>query len=232
MDQVSPSAATTTLQAAGNIKFRFRKPVNLEAVAKIYENSPSISAMEEGQAKYKNMTRRDLALLMVSIMSLAGMVGPRTLTNIVLGVIPLPDYDGEDTKDVKVREIWDTINLDNRGEVKRYMYECGRLRHAVSNTHKVALEDFTARVGRKDITFKKGTIIYIPLLLAGLDKSVYGSDTFEFNHNRQNLCPFSTLFHSFGVQTNGRVCPGREVAEHMIVEILIALGKVRQSMTK
>ncbi len=203
--------------------------MNKEAVAEIYENSPAISAMEEGQAKYKNMTRRDLALLMVSIMSLAGMIGPKTLTQIVLGVIPLPDYFGADTKDIKVREIWDKIDLNNRDEVKRYMYECGRLRHAVSNTHKVALEDFTTRVGGKDVTFKKGTIIYIPMLLAGLDMSVYGSDTFEFNHNRENLCPFSTLFHSFGDQTNGRVCPGREVAEHMIMEILIALGKVRQS---
>lgn len=189
--------------------------------------------MAEGQAKYKDMTRADLAMLMVSIMSLAGMVGPRTLAYNILGHVGLPEYEGETTSEINVRDIWDDdINLRDRNDVKNYIHECGRLRHAVSNSHKVAQEDFTVRVGRKDRKFKKGTIIYIPMQLAGLNKGVYGKDTFEFNHKRKNLCPYSTLFHSFGDQTNGRVCPGREVAENMLTDVLIELGNVRRSIAK
>lgn len=202
-------------------------PELIQKVGKIYEESPAISAMTEGQQKYKNMTRQDLSLLMVSVMSLAGMVGPETLAYIVLGYKSLPDYEGENTGEINVVDVWDKLNLDDRDEVKRYIYECGRLRHPVSTTHKVATEDFTARVGNKDVKFKKGTIIFIPMFLAGLNSGVYGNDTFEFDHKRKNLCPFSTIFHSFGKQTNGRVCPGREVAEHLMIDVVIALGKCR-----
>jgi len=65
------------------------------------------------------------------------------------------------------------------------------------------------------------------MILAGLDTSVYGKTAFEFDHNRRKMYPFSTIFHSFGKQTNGRVCPGREVAEQMMIDVLIALGKCR-----
>jgi hypothetical protein len=40
----------------------------LSEVAKIYEESPTISKMNENEERYKNMTKRELSLLMVSIM--------------------------------------------------------------------------------------------------------------------------------------------------------------------
>jgi hypothetical protein len=210
-------------------RFRFTDwPEKLEKVIKIYEESPALSVMEGGQEKYNNMSRKDLAKSAVSIMALAGLIGPFTLCKIVLGNQPLPEYEGQPTKDIDVVNFWDQINLDDREEVKNYMYECGRLRHPVSNTHKVATEDFTARVGNRDVEFKKGTIVFIPMILASLDKSVYGADTFEFNQKRENLCPFSTMFHSFGDQTNGRVCPGKAISESMVADILINLGKSRR----
>jgi hypothetical protein len=223
-------SAAYFLNYLGNILqvLKFRDwPEDFEKVRKIYEESPAISAFNESQKQYKNMTRQDLSLLMVAIMSLAGMVGSKTLAYIVLGKQGIPDYDGEKTYQINVADVWDKLNLNDRDEVKRYIYECGRLRHPVSNTHKVATEDFTARVGNKDVKFKKGTIIYIPMILAGLNTSVYGKTTFDFDHNRENLCPFSTIFHSFGKQTNGRVCPGQEVAEEMMIDVLIALGECR-----
>ena len=66
------------------------------------------------------------------------------------------------------------------------------------------------------------------MVLAGLEKGVYGKDTFEFNHKRDNLFSFSTMLHSFGEQTNGRVCPGARVAESMVTNLIIALGKCRR----
>lgn len=111
--------------------------------------------------------------------------------------------------------------------MKKYIYECSRFRHPVSNTHKVATKAFKAKIGRKNVRIKKGTVIYIPMVLAGLDENVYGEDTFKFNHKRENVCEYATLFHSFGKQTNGRRCPGAEVAENMVIDMLCALGKVR-----
>jgi len=210
-------------------RFVFRKwPHHFREVARIYQESPAISVLEENQPKYNYMTRSELAALMVSIMSLAGMVGPLTLGKILLGRRKLCPFEGQPTKDIDVTKVWDTLNLDDRDEVKRYIYECGRLRHPVSNTHKVSQEDFSARIGDKIVTFRKGTIIYIPLLLAGLDEEIYGETTYQFDHNRKNLCPFSTMFHSFGEQTNGRICPGKEITEIMFIDVLIALGKMRR----
>lgn len=68
--------------------------------------------------------------------------------------------------------------------------------------------------------------------LANLDESVYGSNTYEFNPLRENLCPYSTLFHSIGNQTNGRICPGKEVSEKLLVDLLIALGKIRHGLSE
>lgn len=210
--------------------FKFRKwPEQIQAVAKVYADSPALSSFEDGQEKYNNLTRFELSMLAVSIMSLAGMVGPKTLAWIIVGERKLNAYDGQMTGEIDVIKEWDKLDLTDRDEVKRYIYECGRLRNPVSNTHRVATEDFTVMIGRKNVTFKKGTIIFIPLLLAGLNESVWGSTTFQFDHNRKNLCPFSTFFHSFGEQTNGRICPGKAIAEHMLTEMLITLGEYRRS---
>lgn len=213
--------------------FKFKDwPERFKAVEKLYEESPSIAAMPEGQAKYNYMTRKDFALLCVSIMSLAGMIGPTTLCKIVLGNVPLPDYEGEETGKIKVIEEWDKINLNDREEVKKYILECARLRHPVSNTHTIAREDFVAKVGNRNIKFKKGTIIFIPMILASIDRNVYGYDTFQFNHHRENLCPYSTIFHSFGEETNGRICPAKDVVLNMVIDILIALGNCRRDLKR
>jgi len=204
-------------------------PDMIKEVAKIYEESPALATFEEGQEKYNNMTKNELALLMVAIMSLAGMIGPLTLASIVLGNKPPPPYAGKSMSEIKVTDEWDSLDLDDREEIEKYILECGRLRHPVSNTHKVAQEDFICKVGGKDVKFKKGTIIFIPMILAGLDENVYGSSTFQFDHNRENLCPFSTIFHSFGEETNGRICPGKAVAMTMMTDVLQTLGKLRQS---
>ncbi len=51
----------------------FRKNENeveqaLSKVAKLYEESPTISKMNENEERYKKMTKKELSLLMVSIM--------------------------------------------------------------------------------------------------------------------------------------------------------------------
>jgi len=203
-----------------------------ERVTKIYEESPALSKFEEGQEKYNNLLRKDLAELCTAMMAMAGMVGPKTLCNIVMGVSPMPNFEGTAVGDIDVTQKWDELDLSNRDEVKRYIHECGRLRNPVSNTHTVATEDIAVRIGEKNVTFPKGTIIFIPMLLAGTDTNAeVGGKPFHFDHNRENLVDHSMIFHSFGKETNGRVCPGKAVAENMIIEILRLLGKIRRKTT-
>jgi len=198
-----------------------------QRVAKIYEESPVLSKFEDGLEKYNNLSRKELAGLCVAMMSLAGMVGPKTLCNIVLGVSPLPSFEGTTVGDIDVTAKWDELDLSNRDEVKRYIHECGRLRNPVSNTHTVATEEITMKVGEKDVNFPKGTIIFIPMLLAGTDKNAeVGGNPFQFDHNRVNLVDHSLIFHSFGNKINGRICPGKALAENMITWSNSSQGKL------
>ena len=210
------------------LRFGRKWPKQIQIVAKIYEESPAISSLLRGQDTFNNMSQTELSLLMATIMSLAGMVGPLTLADIVLGNRKLCPFQGKNTDQINVESFWDMLDLDNREEVKRYIYECGRLRHPVSNTHKVAQEFFVARIRNRDVEFSKGTIIFIPMQLASIDENEYGKSTFHFDYNRKNLCSRSTIFHSIGEETNGRICPGKNVAEEMLIDVLIALGKIRK----
>eukprot|EP00527_Entomoneis_sp_CCMP2396_P007973 CAMPEP_0198151442 /NCGR_PEP_ID=MMETSP1443-20131203/55551_1 /TAXON_ID=186043 /ORGANISM="Entomoneis sp., Strain CCMP2396" /LENGTH=405 /DNA_ID=CAMNT_0043817097 /DNA_START=250 /DNA_END=1467 /DNA_ORIENTATION=+ len=207
----------------------FRKwPERFTAAGDIYAKSPALKDFTT-QAKYNQITNHELSMALLAIMSLAGMVGPHTLGVICLGQRPFNDYAGHDTKDIDVTKIWDALDLDNREEVKNYIFECGRLRTPVSNTHKIATAEFTTKIRGKNVTFPKGTTIFIPMQLAMINEAFWGPTTFKFDHNREKLCPFSMMFHSVGDKSNGRLCPGRGIAMRMLTDVLITLGKVRRS---
>lgn len=195
----------------------------MRAVVKIYEESPALKDFKT-QSKYNNMTRAELANLALSIMSLAGMVGPKTLAYNILGKSGLPAYEGENTGDINVIDKLKELDMTDRDELLKYIHECGRLWNPVGNSHKVAQEDFTIPINGKERTFPAGTIIYIPMQLGSLDERFWGETVYEFDHERSNLCPFSMIFHSVGEKTNGRICPGKEVAETMLVDALVAIG--------
>ncbi|CAJ1958258.1 unnamed protein product [Cylindrotheca closterium] len=123
-----------------------------------------------------------------------------------MGVSPMPNYEGTAVGEMDVAKKWDELDLSNRDEVKRYIHECGRLLMPVSNTHKVATEDISVHIGGKSVTFSKGTIIYIPMLLAGTDKNAdVGGCPFQFDHSRKNVVDAPMIFHSAGNETNGRI---------------------------
>jgi hypothetical protein len=62
-----------------------------------------------------------------------------------------------------------------------------------------------------------------------VDEGFWGKTTFQFDHNREKLCPYSMIFHSVGDRSAGRICPGRDIAVEMLVDVLIELGKVRDT---
>ena len=202
----------------------------IEQAATIYENSPALADFQEDQPAYNQMTRRELAKLMTSIMGIAALQGPLHLAYTAMGFRPLPAYSDQQTAQIDPTHYWDELNLDDRESVKLFLLECARLWAPVSATHRIATEPFTVTVAGKEHTFPAGTKVLIPMSLGLLDESFWGPTTYEFNAQRENLCPFHMGFHAVGERSAGRICPGKEVSLDMLVDILTTVGKVRRTL--
>jgi cytochrome P450 len=200
----------------------------IEQAATIYEQSPALANFQEDRPEYSLMTRRELAKLMTSIMSIAALQGPLHLAYTSMGFRSLPAYRDRQTADIDPTQHWDALDLDDRESVKLFLLECARLWAPVSATHRIATEPFTVEVAGKEQNFPAGTKILIPMSLGLLDENFWGSTTYEFNADRENLCPYHMGFHSVGDRSAGRICPGKDVALDMLVDILVTVGKVRR----
>lgn len=200
----------------------------IQRAATIYENSPALADFQEDSSE-NGMTRRELAKLMTSIIAIAGLQGPLHLGYTAMGYRPLPAYHGQKTADIKPTDFWDELNLDDRESIKLFLLECARLWAPVSASHRVATAPFTARVAGKERTFPAGTKVLIPMSLGLLNEGFWGSTVYEFNAKRENLCPFHMGFHSVGDRSAGRICPGKDIALEMFVDVMSAVGKVRRS---
>ena len=199
----------------------------IEGAATIYENSPALADFQEESSENNGMTKRELAKLMTSIISIAGQ-GLLHLGYTAMGYRPLPAYKGQQTAEINPTDFWDQLDLDDRQSIELFLLECGRLWAPVSATHRVATEPFTATVAGKERTFPAGTKVLIPLSLGMLDGSFWGSTVYEFNPKRENLCPFHMGFHSVGDRSAGRICPGKDIALKMLVDVVSTVGKVRR----
>lgn len=204
-------------------------PELVEQVATIYENSPALNNFTENNPKYHNMTRRELAKLMVSVMSIAGLQGPLHLGRTAMGFHALPAYKGRETSKVDIVAYWDTLDLDNPEAIKLFLLECGRLFMPVSASHRVATEPFTVNIAGQERTFPTGTKILIPMLLGMLSEDFWGSTAYSFNPERSNLCPFHMGFNSVGDRHAGRICPGKGVALKMLIDVISTVGKARRT---
>jgi cytochrome P450 len=215
-----------------NLKGHGNLPDSIESAATIYENSPALANFQADRLEYNQMTRRELAKLMTSIMSVAALQGPLHLAYTSMGFRPLPAYHQHQTNKIDPTKHWDALDLDDRESVRLFLLECARLWAPVSATHRVATAPFTVMLMGKEQTFPAGTKILIPMSLGLLDESFWGSTTYEFNANRENLCPFHMGFHSVGDRSAGRICPAKDIALEMLVDILVTVGKVRRTLPK
>jgi hypothetical protein len=204
-------------------------PKLIEQVATLYENSPALAEFEEGRPEYNGMTRRELAKLMTAMMSIAGLQGPLGFAKTAMGFWSLPAYIGHPTAAIEPTQYWDQLELDDREAVRRYLLECARLRPPVNASDREATEPFTAKIAGKERTFPAGTLVVIPMILSMLDSEFWGPTAYNFNPQRENLCPYSMAFHSVGDRSAGRICPGREIALTMLIDVLITLGQVRRA---
>jgi cytochrome P450 len=167
---------------------------------------------------------------MTSIMGIAALQGPLHLAYTAMGFRPLPAYPDQQTAQIDPTHYWDALNLDDRESVRLFLLECARLWAPVSATHKIATEPFTTTMAGKEHTFPKGTKVLIPMSLGLLDEHFWGPTTYEFNAQRENLCPFHMGFHAVGDRSAGRICPGKEVALDMLGDILTTVGKMRRTL--
>lgn len=211
-----------------NLKGHGDLPRLIEQVAMIYENSPVLANFRENDPAYNDMTRHELAKLMIAIMSIAALQGTLHLGKTAMGCVALPPYQGQRTADIDVTRDWDALDLDDREAIRLYLLECVRLRPPVNASHRVATEPFTAAIAGIERTFPAGTKVLIPMGLGLLDPSFWGPTVYEFNSKRENLCPFHMGFHSVGDRNAGRICPGRDIALDMLVDVLSTVGKARR----
>jgi cytochrome P450 len=203
--------------------------VMIEQAATIYENSPALANFQENIASSRLMTRRELAKMMTSIMSIAALQGPLHLACTSMGFRSLPAYPGQKTAEINLTDYWDQLDLNDRPAVKLYLLECARFWAPVNASHRVATAPLTITIADQERTFPTGTKVLIPMSLGLLDESFWGETTYEFDPQRENLCPFHMGFHSVGDRHAGRICPGRDLALEMLIDILVTVGKVRRS---
>lgn len=209
-------------------------PRLIHEVADIYKASPAFANFTE-ESKYNNMTIHEFSMLVTAIIGIATLLGPYHLAKTSMGNGNghggfLPEYEDHQTHKIDVRKIWDKLDLGDATEIKAYLLECGRLWMPVSTSHHVATEPFTATIRGKEHTFPEGTLLLIPMIMASLSEKFWGKDTFAFNRQRENLCPYSMVFHSVGERSHGRICPGKALALTMLTDVLIVCGNVRRNI--
>ncbi|CAE6938083.1 CYP734A1 [Symbiodinium sp. CCMP2592] len=198
----------------------FSQHERIAKVAALYEMSPAFSNFEV-KAEYNNMTAKELALLMSSIIRIAGVQGSRMLTWFCTSGVKYGNLQ------IDARSVWDSLDLEDEDEVLRYILEVARLSPPVTVSHHVATEPFSCEIASRTYSFPKGTKIAIPLVFANIDPTVWGKDVWEFNHNRPGLKENHTGFNSVdGV--GPRECPGKGLVLRSMVRLLQVIGKKKR----
>jgi hypothetical protein len=186
----------------------------IETITNLYLTSPALKDFRS-KAEHFNLTQREIANLMCAIMRFAGVQGTNLQSTVVMTLY---------------NEHWDKLDLDSDNQLERYIAECGRLSGGVTVSSRVATEDFTCTIAGSSYKFPKGTNIAIPLCIGQIDKTFWGPDAEQFNHNRDKLLDNALMFNGVGV-TNARglrVCPGQDLAMYTMKELLKRCGKVRR----
>ncbi|CAE7489212.1 CYP714B2 [Symbiodinium natans] len=201
----------------------FSNHAGIGKVADLYEKSPSFANFQV-KPEYNNMTARELALLMTSIIRIAGVQGSRML----LWLCTSGSLHGN--LQVDARPIWDSLNLDDDDEVERFILEVSRLSPPVTISSRISTEPFSCEINGKTYSFPQGTMVGIPLVYGNIDPTVWGDDAFDFNHRRPGLRENHVGFNS----VNGvgpRECPGKGLVLRTTVRLLQAMGKKRRQQS-
>jgi len=201
----------------------------IDEAQKIYEKAPFMDDFES-TADINNMTRSEFARAAVALMSIAGLQGPLHAARTSLGYNPLPWYLDWDLLNLDLAEIWDKLDLTDRGALRSYFMECIRLNPPVSASHHVATKQVTVTMAGERYTFPKGTQMAIAMNIGSVDPDIWGSTAMKFEAARPGLEEKLMAFHSVGTQSAGRICPAREVTLNMMTDVLAVVGAARRAM--
>lgn len=168
----------------------------------IIEGSPAVCRYEPGAED--DMSRRELSVLLMQAIAIAGCLGSESLVRSLLTKVP-PDLE---------------IDLDNPYEVLKVVLETARRHAPVNNINTVSQTAMTVTINGRKRNFPKGTLLSANIGLANLDGSFF-KEPLNFDPHRENLLA-ALNFNSVG-EAKRRECPGRGIAEKMGSDLLIAL---------
>jgi len=201
----------------------------MDEVQSIYETAPCLADFES-TADINHMTRAEFSRTAVGIMTIAGVLGPLHASRTALGYSPIPGYPGTQLGELDLAEIWDQLDLTDRGALRSYIMECVRLNPPVSTSAHLATEEIKVTMGGQSYTFPKGTPMTIAMNIGNIDPDLWGPSVTSFEAARPGIEEKLMSFHSFGLKSAGRICPGREVTLNMVTDLLAVVGAARRAM--
>lgn len=204
-------------------------PPQMNAVQKIYEQSPALATFES-TAEIKYMTRSEYARTAIALMAIAGILGPYNAAQSVMGFAPFPSWPGTELGSVDVRPIWDELDLSDQTALRSFIMECLRVSPPVSTSHYVTTKPLKARVAGWPRTFPVGTQGTTAMNVGGVDPDIWGPSVGSFDAARPNLEADLMAFHSVGRQAAGRRCLGEETAMTMLADMLAVVGAARRAL--
>ena len=143
-----------------------------------------------------NMTKSEYAEALVSMVSIAGILGGIELLK---AIIEIPGNAA--------------INVTDEMEVTYAVLEAARIRPPVLNANAISMSERTLEVNGNLHTIPSDTVFMYSIALASLDPEIY-EDPFTFDHMRENLTESVLLFNHVGYypeRVGLRNCPGRNV---------------------
>jgi len=204
-------------------------PSMWKQASNIYKSSPSLCNISDSQMVEYGISLDEFTTILQPLIGIAAIPGPLNLAKTALGAVKFPAYEGRQTSAIDQVAYWDEIkDLNDRLALEKHIYECGRLWAPVNACHRVATTDFAVEMNGRNISFPQGSIILIPMSLGMLSEEFWGPTAYEYDAERKNLCPYSMIFNSVGDRSNGRICPGKDLAVNLVVQLLQELGSVRR----
>lgn len=202
----------------------------MQEVQRIYERSPALKNFKSTRKNW-HMTKAEISRGAIALMGIAGLQGTKHAIRTAMGWNYIK-FEG--LKNFDTTKVWDKLDLENRTALRSYAMECVRICVPVTSSHLVAQEKVKVKFADAppydEVTFPKGTQVSIPISIGNVDEEVWGPTALQFDAAREGLDKHLMSFNSWGTESAGRMCPGRELTLTLVVDMLAKVGAVRRGV--